>query len=105
MTADKAQKSNLQVIGEESKEVEDTIAIVDTYKVQKSNLQVVGEESEELLEDIIGIVDTDASTKSELSNEVGYGVAEIDSFTIMKDPRLDDFEKNKQADKNDMEDL
>ena len=38
MAADKAQKSNLQVVGEESKEVEDATAIVDTYKAQKSYL-------------------------------------------------------------------
>ena len=73
-------------------------------KAQKSNLQVVGEESKEV-EDITEIVDTGTFTESELSNEVASGVTEIDCFAIMKDPRLDDFEKNKRADENDVEDI
>ena len=73
-------------------------------KAQKSNLQVVGEESKEV-EDETEIVNTDTYVESELLNEVSYGVEEIDSFEIMKDPRLDGFEKNKQADKYDGEDL
>ena len=64
MAADKAQKNNLQVVGEGSKEVEDSTAIVDTYKAKKSNLQVVWEDSEKLLEDTIEIVDTGAFTES-----------------------------------------
>ena len=73
-------------------------------KARKSNLQVVGEKSNSV-EDETEIVDTGAFVKLELSNKVGHGVAEIDSFEIMKDPRLDDFEKNKHADENDEEDL
>ena len=78
---------------------------MDGGKAQKSNLQVVGEELEELLEDATAIVDTSPLVESELSNRVGYGVADIDSFATMEDPRLDDFEKNKDADGNDEEDL
>ena len=65
MAADKAQKSSLQIVGEESKEVEDETEIVDTV----------------------------VFVESELLNEVGYGAAEIDSFAIMKDPRLDDLKR------------
>ena len=69
-------------------------------------MQIVGEESEELqVEDATEIVDIGAFIESELSNGVGYDVAEVDSFVIMKDPRLDDFEKNKHVDENDVEDL
>ena len=73
-------------------------------KAQKSDLQVVGEESKEV-EDVTEIVDTGTFVESYISNEEGYGVTDIYSFAIMKNPRLDDFENNKQADKNDVEDL